>query len=165
MATPADELTSYNEILNSQIFEINKKSIQSSSIVPNFSDFFETPKELPSDTSYFNGYSNRVFNTDKYTSPFNNYLETAKNQLLNCEFPSLPNFSQLLPTPASILSLLNINIFDFALKKLSVLPKVGAFALTDIVGSIASIAQSALNSQLGPISGYLKNISNCIKKF
>jgi len=109
--------------------------------------------------SNFNGAS-----PDTFLNPFNNYLQTVKESLLNCNLPPLPG-AGLLPPPSSLTSLLNINIFDSILKKVSSLPKVGMTIGTDIVKALVTAAQSSLSSLLGPFADYLKVISSCIKKF
>jgi hypothetical protein len=97
-------------------------------------------------------------------NPFNNYLQTVQQSLLNCSLPPLPG-ADLLPSAESLANLVNIDIFDAILKKVSSLPKVGMPTSTDIVSAILTIVESTLTALAGPFAGYLKVISACVKKF
>jgi len=101
------------------------------------------------------------FNT---LNPFFNYLDTVKQSLLNCDLPPLPG-ANLLPSLQSFDNLINIDIFDSILKKISSLPKLGVPTSTNIVNAIITIVESTLSQVIGPLAGYLKIISACIKKF
>ena len=98
------------------------------------------------------------------SNPFNNYLQTVQQSLLNCSLPPLPG-ADLLPSAQSLTNLVNLDIFDAILKKVSSLPKVGMPTSTNIVGAIITIVESTLSSLVGPFAGYLKAISACVKKF
>jgi hypothetical protein len=163
MLTPADESNYYNSIVTNQIAEINNKSLNSSSIIPQFSDYFQTPEGLPSNTNYFNEYTNNTFGLNSILNPFNNYIETVKTSITNCEFPPLPT-SAIFPTGDSLLNLLNINIFDRALKILSIQPKASSFPLTSIGSTLLNTVLSVAKSVAGPFAKYLNNVSNCISK-
>lgn len=162
MPIPADEQNYYNSLVTGQIAEINLKSQNSSSITPRFSDYFQTPDGVPSDTNYFNDYTNNSFGTNSLLNPFNNYINTVKTSITNCQFPPLPSFSNLLSNNTS--NLLNVNIFDQALKSLSIKQKTGSLPITNIGSILKNNVSSFIKSITGPISGYLKNISNCISK-
>jgi len=97
-------------------------------------------------------------------NPFNNYLQTVQQSLLNCSLPPLPG-ADLLPSAQSLTNLVNIDIFDSILKKVSSLPKIGMPTSTNIVSAILTIVESTLTSLVGPFAGYLKAISACVKKF
>jgi len=97
-------------------------------------------------------------------NPFNNYLQTVQQSLLNCSLPPLPG-ADLLPSVQSLTNLVNIDIFDSILKKVSSLPKIGMPTSTNIVSAILTIVESTLTSLVGPFAGYLKAISACVKKF
>ncbi len=98
------------------------------------------------------------------SNPFNNYLQTVQQSLLNCSLPPLPG-ADLLPSAESLTNLVNIDIFDSILKKVSSLPKVGMPTSTNIVSTILTIVQSTLSTLVGPFAGYLQAISACVKKF
>jgi hypothetical protein len=97
-------------------------------------------------------------------NPFNNYLQTVQQSLLNCNLPPLPG-ADLLPSAESLTNLVNIDIFDSILKKVSSLPKIGMPTSTNIVSAILTIVQSTLSTLVGPFAGYLQAISACVKKF
>jgi hypothetical protein len=163
MSIPADEQSYYNNIITNQIAEINNKSQNSSSIIPAFSDYFQTPEGLPANTNYFNEFTNNSFGFNSILNPFNNYVETVKTSLTNCEFPPLPT-SAIFPTGDSLLNLLNVNIFDRARKILSIQPKAGSFPLTDISSTLLNTVLSVAKTVAGPFAKYLSNVSNCISK-
>jgi len=98
------------------------------------------------------------------SNPFNNYLQTVQQSLLNCNLPPLPG-ADLLPSAESLTNLVNIDIFDSILKKVSSLPKIGMPTSTNIVSAILTIVQSTLSTLVGPFAGYLQAISACVKKF
>jgi hypothetical protein len=98
------------------------------------------------------------------SNPFNNYLQTVQQSLLNCSLPPLPG-ADLLPSAESLTNLVNIDIFDSILKKVSSLPKIGMPTSTNIVSAILTIVQSTLSTLVGPFAGYLQAISACVKKF
>jgi hypothetical protein len=181
MITPADEDSAFLAIKNDLYRNISARTFDADTLRPIFSDNFVTPTGLPENTTYFNKIAELAFNSNNLNglnslnglnpfgninqlNPFNNYLDTVKQSLLNCNIPPLPTAS-LLPSVTSLSQLLNVNIFDSILKKVSTLPKVGLNIGPNIVGILTSLVQSNLTTLLGPFAGYLKTISACIKKF
>lgn len=185
MITPADEDSAFLAIKNDLYRNISARTFDADTLRPIFSDNFITPTGLPENTTYFNKIAELAFNNNNILNgqnpfgsinqlnpfgdinqlnPFNNYLDTVKQSLLNCNIPPLPT-ANLLPSVTSLTQLLNVNIFDSILKKVSTLPKVGLNIGPNIVGLLTSLVQSNLSSLLGPFAGYLQTISACIKKF
>jgi hypothetical protein len=175
MITPADEDSAFLAIKNDLYRNISARTLDADTLRPIFSDNFVTPTGLPENTTYFNKIAELAFNNNglnaanpfgdiNQLNPFNNYLDTVKESLLNCNIPPLPT-ANFLPSATDLSQLLNVNIFDNILKKVSTLPKIGLNIGPNIVGILTSLVQSNLNSLLGPFAGYLRTISACIKKF
>ena len=175
MITPADEDSAFLAIKNDLYRNISARTLDADTLRPIFSDTFVTPTGLPENSTYFNRIAELAFNSNGLNSanpfgdinklnPFNNYFDTVKQSLLNCNIPPLPT-ANFLPSGTSLSQLLNVNIFDIILKKVSTLPKIGLGSVTNIVGMLTSLVQSNLASLLGPFAGYLKTISACVKKF